>query len=437
MGKKSIKQSRLKHFNSPSWYNIPMSDDKIQTLKGFRDFLGPQARARQWMLSQIREVFELFGFEPLETPALEYAALLTGKYGEEADKLIYTFQDRGGRDVAMRYDQTVPTARVISQYQNDLALPYKRYQMQPVWRADKPQKGRYREFTQCDIDILGSTSPMADAEIMACTYAAFKKIGFKNVKLLINDRKTLVATLEKYATGSVPVFSIIQTIDKLDKIGNDGVVAELTQKGLANDAAKNVITDTQNIPISDNLGQISNFTVSLGVAPEDIVYTPTLARGLDYYTGLIFEVSLPEYPTGSLGGGGRYDNLIKQLGGPDVPAVGIAFGFDRMIDAAQDLNLIASAQKGTDVLVTVFSEELAELSAQVATQLRAAGIKSEVFPGTDKLEKQLKYADKKGVPFVVVIGPEEAKNNSVTLKNLKTREQETLSIPRLITLLSS
>lgn len=414
-----------------------MADTKIQTLKGFRDFLGPQARVRLWMMGKIRETFELFGFEPLETPALEYAALLTGKYGEEADKLIYTFQDRGGRDVAMRYDQTVPTARVISQYQNELALPYKRYQMQPVWRADKPQKGRYREFTQCDIDILGSTSPMADAEIMACTYTAFKKIGFKNVRLLINDRKTLVATLEKYATGNVSVFSIIQTIDKLDKIGTDGVVAELVQKGLSKDAARNVITDTQNIPISDNLGQISNYTISLGVAAEDLVYTPTLARGLDYYTGLIFEVNIPEYPTGSLGGGGRYDNLIKQLGGPEMPAVGIAFGFDRMIDAAQDLNLIASAQKGTDVLVTVFGQEFSEVSAQVTNKLRASGIKTEIFPSTDKLEKQLKYADKKGVPFVVVIGPEETEKNVVTLKNLVTREQKTLSVEELIKSLSS
>lgn len=413
-----------------------MSDDKIQTLKGFRDFLGPQARARQWMITQIREVFELFGFESLETPALEYAALLTGKYGEEADKLMYTFQDRGGRDVALRYDQTVPTARVISQYKNDLAIPYKRYQIQPVWRADKPQKGRYREFFQCDIDILGSTSPIADAEIMACTYAAFKKIGFKNVKLLINDRKTLVSTLEKYATGSVSVFSIIQTIDKLDKIGNDGVVVELTQKGLTAQVAKNVLFDTQNIPISNNLEQISNVTTSLGVTPENLVYTPTLARGLDYYTGLIFEVVVPEYPTGSLGGGGRYDNLIKQLSGTDMPAVGIAFGFDRMIDAAQDLSLINDAQKGTDVLVTVFNEELAQTSAQVANQLRAAGVKTEMYPATDKLERQLKFANKKGLSYVVVIGPEEVENNSVTLKNLKTRDQKTLTLSELVASLS-
>ncbi len=413
-----------------------MSDSPIQTLKGFRDFMGNNARVRLWMIDKIRNTFELFGFEPLETPALEYEALLTGKYGDEADKLLYGFEDRGGRRVALRYDQTVPTARVISQYQNDIAFPYKRYQIQPVWRADKPQKGRYREFTQCDIDVLGASSPLADAEILACTYAAFKNIGFSNVKLLINDRQTLVSNLEKYATGSVSVFSIIQTLDKLEKVGKEGVVSELGSKGLAEDIAKQVITETESSTPSSQLQEITNYAVQLGIPTEDLVYTPTLARGLDYYTGMIFEIVIPEYTGGSVGGGGRYDNLIKQLGGIDIPAVGVAFGFDRMIDAATELNLMNTAQSGARVLVTIFNEELASTALQVAGSLRNAGVNTEIFPGTDKLEKQLKYADKKGIEYVVVIGPDEEKNKTVTLKNLKTRDQETLTVEQLLQKLS-
>lgn len=408
-----------------------MSDSPIQTLKGFRDFLGLTARARLWMIDKIRNTFELFGFEPLETPALEYEALLTGKYGDEADKLLYSFEDRGGRRVALRYDQTVPTARVISQYQNELIFPYKRYQIQPVWRADKPQKGRYREFTQCDIDILGASSSLADAEILACTYAVFKNIGFSNVKLLVNDRQTLVSTLEKYATSSVSVFSIIQTIDKLEKIGKDGVVTELSSKGLDKDTAMQVITETENISLSDQIQSIIKYAIGLGIPSDALVYTPTLARGLDYYTGMIFEIVVPKYTAGSLGGGGRYDKLIKQLGGVDMPAVGVAFGFDRMIDAATELNLMDTAQSGARVLVTVFNEDLASTSLSVANQLRGAGVNTEIFPGTDKLEKQLKYADKKGIPFVILIGPEEVEKNIVIVKNMRSGEQTQCNLSEL------
>jgi histidyl-tRNA synthetase len=355
-----------------------------------------------------------------------------GKYGAEADKLVYSFEDRGKRRVALRYDQTVPTARVISQYKNTLVFPFKRNQIQPVWRADKPQKGRYREFYQCDIDIFGSASPIADAEIIAGTFFAFKEIGFPSVKILLNDRQLLFNSLKKYANDKISVLSIIQTIDKVSKIGDDGVILELTDKGISQNDAKVALSDIQNTAISSNLSEIIEDAVNLGVLKNDLVFTPTLARGLDYYTGMIFEILLPGYEVGSVGGGGRYDKLIGQLGDVDIPAVGVALGFDRMVDAAEQFELIDTSLSSSQVLVTIFSDETMDLSLQVVAKLRSSGIRAEVFPDLDKLDKQLKYASKKQVPFVVVIGPEEKEKNVVKLKNMQTGEQESLSIDQAI-----
>jgi histidyl-tRNA synthetase len=404
----------------------------VQTLKGFRDFIGVESKKRLWLIEKIRTVFERFGFEPLETPTLEYESVIMGKYGAEADKLVYSFEDRGKRRVALRYDQTVPTARVISQYKNTLVFPFKRYQIQPVWRADKPQKGRYREFYQCDIDIFGSASPIADAEIIAGTFFAFKEIGFPSVKILLNDRQLLFNSLKKYANDKISVLSIIQTIDKVSKIGDDGVILELTDKGISQNDAKVALSDIQNTAISSNLSEIIEDAVNLGVLKNDLVFTPTLARGLDYYTGMIFEILLPGYEVGSVGGGGRYDKLIGQLGDVDIPAVGVALGFDRMVDAAEQFELIDTSLSSSQVLVTIFSDETMDLSLQVVAKLRSSGIRAEVFPDLDKLDKQLKYASKKQVPFVVVIGPEEKEKNVVKLKNMQTGEQESLSIDQAI-----
>ncbi|HEY5574967.1 MAG TPA: histidine--tRNA ligase, partial [Anaerolineales bacterium] len=314
--------------------------EMLQTLKGFRDFLPRDMQAREYVTERVREVFKLFGFEPLETPTLEYAELLLGKYGEEADRLVYTFKDRGERHIALRYDQTVPAARILAQYQHELPRYFRRYQIQNVFRADKPQRGRYREFTQCDIDIFGTTSPLADAEIVACTYFAFKNIGYPTIEIKINDRQTLFKTLKPFATEQVDVFSIIQSIDKLDKQSEASVIEELVDKGLESQEAQEAMAAIQGAPISDNLREIVDASLNLGV-PEDVIeYNPTLARGLDYYTGMIFEVFVPEYPVGSFAGGGRYDQLIEQLGGPSIPATGIAFGFDRMVEGAIQLGLI-------------------------------------------------------------------------------------------------
>jgi histidyl-tRNA synthetase len=405
---------------------------QLQTLKGFRDFLPAEKRKRDFVLQKVVETFKKFGFEPLETPTLEYAELLMGKYGDEADKLVYNFEDNGGRRVGLRYDQTVPTARVLAQYQNDLPRYFRRYQTQTVFRADKPQKGRYREFAQCDIDIFGSTSPLADAEILACTYAAYKNIGFKNITLKMNDRQTLMSSLQPFATESVNVFSIIQSIDKLDKMTAEDVLAELSSKGLTPEQAQKALRNIQSAQPSENLRAIMKAAQKLGVPEKILQFEPSLARGLDYYTGMIFEVSLIDYPVGSCGGGGRYDNLIQQLGGPSMPAVGIAFGFDRTVEAAEQLGLIPSNETGTQVLVTIFDEQYQDNALNMAQELRQAGISTELYPAIDKLAKQFKLADQKKIPFVAIIGEKEVADGKVTIKNMQTGEQASYSLEEAI-----
>lgn len=408
-----------------------------QVLKGFRDFLPAEKRARDFVMRKITNSFETFGFEPIETPTLEYRETIMGKYGDEADKLVYQFEDRGERMVAMRYDQTVPTARVIANNYNDLPMPFRRYQTQNVFRADKPQKGRYREFTQCDIDIFGTTDPMADAEILACTYAAYKAIGFANVILQVNDRDILFSTLQPFAAETVSVFSIIQSLDKLDKMSREDVMGELQNKGLTTEAARACVDGIEEAPISENLRRILELAEKLGVAKEALEYSPTTARGLDYYTGMIFEIRIPGYEVGSVGGGGRYDNLIGQLSGLQVAAVGMAFGFDRTVEAAVQMGLVPTETTSKRVLVTMFDPTLATDSALIAANLRRNGLVTEVYTKQDKLGKQLKYADRKKIRFVIVRGPDEAEKGVVTLKDLQTGEQKTDAFPEILELLIS
>ena len=401
--------------------------EMLQTLKGFRDFLPREKRARDYIIEKIKETFEIFGFEPVETPTLEYAELLLGKYGEEADKLVYSFADRGERQVALRYDQTVPITRMLVQYQHELPRYFRRYQVQNVFRAEKPQRGRYREFTQADIGIFGSTSPIADAEILACTYFAYKNIGFLNVTLKINDRKTLFETLKPFATAEVDVFSIIQSIDKLDKQSREEVLAELSAKGLASTQARQALEAIQATKPTENLNQIIAAATGLGIPAEALEYTPVLSRGLDYYTGMIFEVFIPEYPVGACGGGGRYDQLVEQLSGVDIPAVGFAFGFDRTVEAALELDLVPISVAVSQVLITIFDESTMMDSFRAAQELRLAGVHCEVYPELERLGKQLRLADQKSIPFVVIIGPDEAKKRSATIRNMKTGEQITVA----------
>ncbi len=408
---------------------------QLQTLKGFRDFLPAQKRQRDAVMQKIVAAFARSGFEPLETPTLEYKETIMGKYGDEADKLVYQFRDNGDREVALRYDQTVPTARVMAQYQQDLGLPFRRYQTQNVFRADKPQKGRYREFTQCDIDIFGSSAPMADAEILATTYAAYKSIGFEQVELRVNDRQVLFATLEPFSTDRVSVFSLIQSIDKLDKLTPTQVMEELVEKGLVRQEAEQALLAIQSAQPSENLSEILHLAEALGVEPRSLVFTPTIARGLDYYTGMIFEVIIPGFSAGSVGGGGRYDKLIGQLSGANIAAVGMAFGFDRTVDAALEMGLLEDVLNETQVLVTVFSPDLAGVSAGVVRELRAAGLGAQLYTSVANLGKQFKFANKKGFSWVVVVGPDEVQQEMVQLKNLVSGEQQLVSredLPRFL-----
>lgn len=407
---------------------------QIINLKGFRDFLPDEKRKRDYVITKFTEVFEAFGFNPIQTPTLESAELLMGKYGAEADKLIYNFEDRGERKIALRYDQTVPTTRVITQYRNNLPAYFRRYQIQSVFRAEKPQKGRFREFTQCDIDIFGARSNMADAEIVACAYAALKNIGFKEVVIKINDRKLLFNTLEKYATKDVDVLSIIQSIDKLDKMSEEDVIIELIKKGLEEKNAQNALREIKEQTQTQDLAEVIEDAILLGVKPKSILFSPTLARGLDYYTGVMYEFIIPQYGSGSCAGGGRYDNLINKLIGQDIPATGLAFGFDRVVEAADELGLIPSVSTTADVLVTIFSKETKNKSLEAAKVLRKAGVRTEVFAEDDKnLSKQFKYADQNKYEYVVVIGPDEMKENTAKIKIMTSGEEKTLRINEIHT----
>ncbi len=422
--------------------------NKFQTLKGFRDFLPQEVLERNFIIQKITTVFEKYGFDPLQTPALEYAEVLLGKYGEEADKLIYSFDDRGGRKVGLRYDQTVPTARVVGQYFQELSKPFKRYQIQNVWRSENTQKGRYREFMQCDADIIGEVyPPIADAEILSLFYEIYKSIGIKNIKIIVNSRvvlrKLIDSSLSKPATKD-EFLSIVRSIDKLDKIGIDGVETELKSKtiqGLNTKYLFERINEYTNFGLHEIDAVDSELAYSLQMATENfglpknaIVFSPTLARGLDYYTGLIFEV-ISEGVSGSLGGGGRYDNLIEQLGGPKVPAVGFAVGFDRTLEVAKDQNIIPEKKTVTKALIVYIdnNNDTFPQALNLAGDLRSKGANIEIYlnPKEKDLSKQLKYADKKGIPFAIIIDPKQADRNYVILKDMKTRLQTKVKIKDL------
>jgi len=400
-----------------------------QPPKGFRDFLPEKAIARNFVIEKLKVLFERFGFDPLETPAVEYAKVLLGKYGEEADKLIYLFEDRGGRKLGLRYDQTVPLARVVAQYQK-ITKPFKRYQIQPVWRAENPQSGRFREFIQADIDIVGEENILVEAEIITCALAVFKQLGFKKTKMFINDRQNF-AKLDK---------KIITAIDKLEKVGEEKVSEEIQKKmGYDIKQAKKILWQIKNTPPSNNLKTLFSLLEKSNLKQGvDFIYQPTLARGLDYYTGIIFEAFDESYKAGALGGGGRYDNLIGVFSGQKIPACGFAFGFDRLLEAMELLDLIPKKSTTTKVLVTVFSENLLEKSIQITNYLRQNNINTEIYLNPEKkLDKQLKYADKKGIPYVLIIGPEEAKKNVVKLKDLKTGKQQEVVLEDILKILSN
>ena len=395
---------------------------KLQTLKGFRDFLPKDARAREWLIDIIRSIFRGWGFEPLESPTLEYSDLFEGQIGED-EKLFFKFTDQGGRKVAMRYDQTVPTARIVAQYRNEIKLPFKRYQIGTVYRAEKPQAGRYREFLQADADIFGITSPIADAEVIALSLEIYRKIGFKNAQVLVNDRALL---------KNIPYKAIV-SIDKLKKIGEDGVIREMEQKGIDINQAKEYLQIIKNIRPNETINVIFDYLKNMNFRQESYVFEPTIARSFAYSSGPIWEVVIPEYSAGSVLGGERYDNLIESISGVKIPATGFAVGFDRTLEAAKQLGLLLEKKHTAHVLVTVFNSNLINKSIDVAVNLREKGFKVDIYPSNDeKLGKQLKYADDKNIPSVIVIGDEEVKSGKYKLKNMKTGEQKDLSLPEII-----
>jgi len=389
----------------------------IQTLKGFRDFLPQEAKKREYVLNTLKKVFESYGFEPLETPSLEYEEVLTGKYGDEGEKLMYKFLDNGKRKVALRYDQTVPLARVVAQYQNEITFPFKRYQMQNVWRAENTQKGRYREFLQVDADIVGVYSPLADAEIISLAQDAVKNLGFKNVVLYINDRRVFSELQQEYIT----------TLDKLEKVGRENVLKELTQKGLSEKDALDMLSKIETTELPDYLNELFKVLKKKNNESLEIKFKPTLARGLNYYTGAVFELSVAGLNLGSIGGGGRYDDLIGIFAGRDIPAVGFSFGFDRLMEAMEELDLFPKNLKTKDVFVAFSSSDLQEKALEITTRLRENKINAQYYLEDAPLEKQLKYADKKMLPYCVIV---EEKN--LVLKDMEKRTQENLSLEELI-----
>lgn len=404
--------------------------------KGTRDFGPVVVRKRQYIFQTIRETFELFGFQPLETPTMENLDTLTGKYGEEGDKLIFKILDNGdilGRaqqakdsrelgillcEKALRYDLTIPFARYVVMNQHELALPFKRYQMQPVWRGDRPAKGRYREFYQCDADVVGSNSLLNEIELLLIYDTVFTKLGMEGYEVRINNRKILGALAEIVGQPDL-LTDITISIDKLDKIGMDGVKKELQERGLS-DTEITKIANFLNISGSNEeklqqlgvlfqnsptgLKGIEELSYVLHTQPEAFKTTPildvTLARGLNYYTGMIVEVKAPEaVKMGSIGGGGRYDDLTGLFGLPGISGVGISFGVDRIYDVLEELQLFpATAQQGTQVLFFNLDAETTGTAFKLVMQLRAKGVSSELFHETSKMDKQMKYANKRNIP---------------------------------------
>ncbi len=385
---------------------------KPQILKGFRDFLPEDAMKRQYAINIIRNTFELYGFEPIETPAIEYLEVFTGNIGED-EKLFYKFTDTGGRQVALRYDQTVPTCRFIAQYPDKITLPFKRYQIQTVWRAEKPQKGRYREFLQCDADIFGVDDRAADGETIALTIDIFKNLGFKKPMAVINDRAIY---------KDIPYKAIV-AIDKLEKIKKDGVVKELVNKGYKKEEAKELLNTVINYKPNEQLKQIFKYLDNYQMK-DNYLFKPTLARSFSYSTGTIWEIVVEGFIGGSLAGCERFDSLVSRFSNRSVPAVGFAIGFDRTILAMEELGLFPDIKNKTKLLVTLFNKNLLVYSQSIAKTLRNQGISTDLYSNpNDKLNKQLKYADRKGIPYVIIIGPEEVKKKVVKLKNMKTGEQ--------------
>jgi len=417
--------------------------NKPKILKGTRDFGPKQMAKRQFVLGQIRYMFETFGYDTIETPAIEYADTILGKYGEEGNKLTYTFKDNGGRNVALRYDQTVPFARYVAMNYPDLPMPFKRYQISRVWRADKPAKGRYREFYQCDIDIIGTTDLLAEAEIARVIVAVYTKLGIKNFKIKINNRRFMNSILNRLGIPEELQTQVLRAIDKLDKIGREGVTKEL-KTIVDGDTMRNLFdvifirgTNQEKLVAlsSDDTDEIQQFLelcTLYGVEEKFLEFDTCLARGLDYYTGMTYEVVIDGIDVGTVCGGGRYDNLCEQFCDKQFSGVGVAFGFDRTIIAMEELGLLNDISLNTKILVTRLDDVSMPYSLSITTMLQIKNINTEIYPESVSLKKQLKYANKKNIPFVLMCGLQEQNDQTVIIKIMGSGKQKTIPRSQLV-----
>lgn len=421
----------------------------VQAARGTRDLLPAQMHARLHVLGVVREVFARFGFEPLETPAIERIETLMGKYGEEGDHLIFRILERGegGRegkaDLGLRYDLTVPLARVMAMNQN-LPLPFKRYQVQPVWRAERPQRGRFREFYQCDADIVGSRSRVADAECLAVASVALGALGFEDYTIHLNHRRLLSAIVA--AAGVADLESdVLVAVDKLDKIGQDGVTEELRKRAVPEAAVSRLwelIADPLDLasvaaavgePAAGPAAELRDtLTLAADLGARNVRFDATLARGLSYYTGPVYEVKLAEGGVGTVAAGGRYDGLVGMFSGREVPAVGISLGVERLLVVLEERGRLSANPTRTRALVTLFSPELVSPALRLAARLRAEGLDVEAWLGEPgALGRQFRYAGQKGIPYALVLGPDEVAGSTVAMKDLGTGEQQAVPLDEL------
>jgi histidyl-tRNA synthetase len=436
--------------------------------RGMRDFLPSDVRKREYVIGIIKEVYESYGFEPLETPAVENIETLTGKYGEEGNQLIFKILKRGEKldasagerelsDLALRYDLTVPLARVVANRRNDLPRFFKRYQIQPVWRADRPARGRFREFYQCDVDAIGSSSMIVEAELISAVGEILQRLGFDDYVIKLNHRNLLFDILERAGIPTERHSDALTAIDKLDKLSVEQVSNELINKGIAENSVKyvmnlyeevakvwnqeievNEILLSMTLPGNDlDLREQLLKIINLVGNPRVVIY-PFLARGLSYYTGSIMEINVKDL-AGSLGGGGRYDGLIGMFGKEQIPACGFSLGLERILVVMEERGMFPKelTDAAADVMVTIWNENSIGESLKLAGELRKEGLRVLVYPEADKLGKQFKYADSINVSFVCVVGETELAENTVTLKILRTGEQETVPREEISNLIKS
>jgi histidyl-tRNA synthetase len=424
-----------------------MPSAKTQPARGMRDFLPEDVRKREYVIGVIKEVYERYGFEPLETPAAENIETLMGKYGEEGNQLIFKILKRGVHegtgeaDLALRYDLTVPLARVVAEYRDKLPKFFKRYQIQPVWRADRPARGRFREFYQCDVDVLGSRSMIVEAEIISASSEALRRLGFTDFVVRLNHRKVLTGILDAAGIPAEKHATALIALDKLDKIGQEGVLREFEEREvLTGDAGKELLAlfETKDEVLERIEKFIGSHPIGLEgiqdlreiisyISPSVVQIDPSLARGLSYYTGAIMEIQVKDLP-GSLGGGGRYDNLVGMFLGRDIPACGFSLGLERIIVVMSERNMfpVNLVRSPAEVMIAIWQDG-AKDALNLATDLRSAGIRVDVYPDRDsKLGTQISYASKRNIPFVAFIGEDERAAGLVLLKNLSTGKQETI-----------